>query len=436
MREEKVWELTVIGGGASGMSAAISYQKCLSRNGEKKASVLILEKNDRVGKKVLATGNGRCNLSNRDMAMEHFHSHQEEFPERVLSLIPQKETLAFLGELGILTVNEDNKLFPMSKNAASVVDAFRFALETDQITVETSSVVEEVRRVDAVGQKKLFRLTLQDGTKIFSHALIVACGGACAPSLGTTGDGYKILSSLGHKVYAPKPSIVQITTDSAVPRALSGMRMDCDLSLLCSGEVVARQFGEVLFADYGLSGPAVFQVSGEVSRRIRKGKLSAPMQVSLCLFDDETCLTLKEELSSRRKTFSDRPLEQLLLSVLPMKIGNMILKTALNRPLSLPISSLSDKDIDQIIYTMTHWVFPVSGTRSLEYAQTTIGGASCEEFSSDTMESKLVPDLYACGEVLDVDGDCGGYNLQWAFSSGILAGRSAAERFQEDDDAN
>ncbi len=436
MRDEKVWDLTVIGGGASGMSAAIFFQKCLSRKEVKNASVLILEKNDRVGKKVLATGNGRCNLSNQDMAMAHFHSHQEEFPVKVLSLIPQKETLAFLGDLGILTVNEGNKLFPMSKNASSVVDAFRFALEMNQITVETSAIVEEVRRVEAVGQKKIFSITLSDGRKIFSHALIVACGGACAPSLGTTGDGYKILSSLGHKVYAPKPSIVQITTDTSVPRALSGMRLDCDLSLLCSGEVVARQFGEVLFADYGLSGPAVFQVSGEVSRRIKKGKLSAPMQVSLCLFDEKTCCTLKEELLLRRKTFSERPLEQLLLSILPVKIGNMILKTALNRPLSLPISSLSEKDIDQILYTMTHWVFPVTGTRSLEYAQTTIGGASCEEFSSETMESKLVPDLYACGEVLDVDGDCGGYNLQWAFSSGILAGRSAASKFQEGNDAN
>ena len=436
MREEKVWDLTVIGGGASGMCSAISYQKCFSQRGEKKASVLILEKNDRVGKKVLATGNGRCNLSNRDMDLSHFHSHQEEFPQKVLSLITQKETLAFLGDLGILTVNEGNKLFPMSKNASSVVDAFRFALETNEITVETSAVVEEVRQVEAVGEKKLFRITLQDGRKIFSHAMIVACGGACAPALGTTGDGYKILSSLGHKVYAPKPSIVQITTDTSVPRALSGMRLDCDLSLLCSGEVVARQYGEVLFADYGLSGPAVFQVSGEVSRRIRKGKLSVPMQVSLCLFDDETCATLKEELKLRRNTFSDRPLEQLLLSILPMKIGNMILKISLNRPLSLPISSLSEKDIDQILYTMSHWVFQVTGTRSLEYAQTTIGGASVEEFHSDTMESKLVPDLYACGEVLDVDGDCGGYNLQWAFSSGILAGRSAAGKFLEDSDAN
>ena len=436
MREEKVWDLTVIGGGASGTCSAISYQKCFFQRGEKKASVLILEKNDRVGKKVLATGNGRCNLSNQDMDLSHFHSHQEEFPQKVLSLIPQKETLAFLGDLGILTVNEGNKLFPMSKNASSVVDAFRFALESNEITVETSAVVEEVRQVEAVGEKKLFRITLQDGRKIFSHAMIVACGGACAPALGTTGDGYKILSSLGHKVYAPKPSIVQITTDTSVPRALSGMRLDCDLSLLCSGEVVARQYGEVLFADYGLSGPAVFQVSGEVSRRIRKGKLSVPMQVSLCLFDDETCATLKEELKLRRNSFSDRPLEQLLLSILPMKIGNMILKISLNRPLSLPISSLSEKDIDQILYTMSHWVFQVTGTRSLEYAQTTIGGASVEEFHSDTMESKLVPDLYACGEVLDVDGDCGGYNLQWAFSSGILAGRSAAGKFLEDSDAN
>ncbi len=209
-------------------------------------------------------------------------------------------------------------------------------------------------------------------------------------------------------------------------KALSGLRLDCELTLTADGNVVAEQYGEVLFTDYGLSGPAVLQVSGEVSRRMRKDRLTVPVKVSLRLFDEKTLLSIEEELMERRRTFASRPSEQFLLSILPQKIGAMLLKSALERPMSLPVSTITDGDIKKILSTMRSWNFQVLGTRSLEQAQTTIGGADCAEFSEETLESKLVSGLFACGEVLDVDGDCGGYNLTWAFASGILAGRSAA----------
>lgn len=436
MPEDKCFDLIVIGGGASGMSASIAYQQAVSEASGSLSNVLIIEKNDRVGKKVLATGNGRCNLSNRDMSILHFHSHRQDFPDEVLKRVGQLDTLSFMENLGVLTVAEGDKLFPMSKQASSVVDAFRFALSEYQIEVALSAQVDDIRFVEAVGSKKLFRISLVDGRRYFGNRVIVACGGACAPSLGTTGDGYRLLSSLGHKVYAPKPSIVQILTDTSSTRVLDGQRIECELTLTCDSQVVATQFGEVLFTDYGISGPAAFQVSGEVARRVRKGQLSVPVQISLCLFDKETIVTLKEELIRRINELSDRPVEQLLLAILPAKIASTVLKCALNRPLSLPISSISINDVDRILSVMQAWTFKVTGTRSLEYAQTTIGGASCDEFQFETMESLLVPGLYGCGEVLDVDGDCGGYNLQWAFSSGILAGRSAARSFLEGIHAN
>lgn len=432
MNEERILDVIVIGGGASGMCAAIAYQQTCLAEKQTYGDVLILEKNERVGKKVLATGNGRCNLSNQDMSMYHFHSHREDFPETVLQYVGQFDTLSFMEEMGVLTVAEGDKLFPMSKQASSVVDAFRSALHENQIEVATSSVVEEIKKVDAVGSQQLFRLTLTDGRKYFSRSVVMACGGACAPALGTTGDGYRLLASLGHKVYAPKPSIVQLLTESTVTRALDGLRLECDLSLICEGIVIASQFGEVLFTDYGLSGPAAFQVSGEVSRRMRKGQLSVPMQVSLSLFDEDTIQVLRGELSRRLEAFSNRTIEQLLISILPGKIAAMLLKTALNRPLTLPISTLTASDLEKVLGVMQNWTFKVTGTRSLEYAQTTIGGASCDEFDPHTMESLLASRLYGCGEVLDVDGDCGGYNLQWAFSSGILAGRSAAKKHLEE----
>lgn len=428
--EQKKWELIVIGAGASGMTAAIVFQKIRILSGKEKGSVLILEKNERVGKKVLTTGNGRCNLSNKDMSLSHFHSHDTDFPGIVLANVTPMACLSFLGEIGIFTTSEGDKLFPMSKTAASVVDAFRYAMDDLDIEIATDASVADVVK------EQFFTVSCEDGRTFSSDLLIIACGGACASYTGTTGDGYRWLSKLGHKVFAPKPSIVQLLTENSVTKALSGLRLDCDLTLTADGDVIAEQYGEVLFTDYGLSGPAVLQVSGEVSRRIRKDRLMVPVRVSLRLFDEKTLSGIEEELKERRKTFALRPTEQFLLSILPQKIGAMLLKSALERPLSLPVSTLTDADIKKILSTMRSWNFQVLGTRSLEQAQTTIGGADCAEFSEETLESKIVSGLFACGEVLDVDGDCGGYNLTWAFASGILAGRSAALLLSDNEEAS
>ena len=281
--------------------------------------------------------------------------------------------------------------------------------------------------MSGISKEGVFLITCLDENEYRAERVVISCGGACAPSLGTTGDGYRWLASLGHRVYAPKPSIVQLVTENTVTKALAGLKLDAGFSLVSDGECIAEQFGEVLFTAYGLSGPAVFQVSGEVSRRMKKGKLTVPVKACLRLFNDAELAAVFEELERRRETMADRPVEQILLSILPAKIAALLLKTALNRPLSVPISSLSEEDLRRIRNTMCSWEFEVLGTQSLENAQTTIGGADCEEFSDSTLESKLVEGLYCCGEVLDVDGDCGGYNLQWAFSSGILAGEASAE---------
>ncbi|MBR3058378.1 MAG: aminoacetone oxidase family FAD-binding enzyme [Clostridiales bacterium] len=416
-----IWDLIIIGGGASGMSAAVSYQKMHMDRMNSYGQVLVLEKNDRVGKKVLATGNGRCNLSNKDMALTHFHSHETAWAESVLRLVDSESVLTFLGEIGIPVASEGNKIFPMSKSASSVVDAFRFAMKECNVSLETDAEVESIEKTEDI-----FSVYTKNGNAFFSNHIIVACGGACAPSLGTTGDGYKWLNKFGHKVFAPKPSIVQVVTDNSVTKTLSGLKLDCDLSLNSKDMLLAHQYGEVLFTDYGLSGPAVFQVSGVVSRYNRKNGLSIPMTISLKLFNDEELRLIRVEIGRRISAWGERTLDQLLIGILPGKIASMLLKSALARPLSILIATLSNEDIEKIVKTLKAWKFEVIGTKSLEFAQTTIGGADVSEFSYETMESNLVPGLFACGEVLDVDGDCGGYNLTWAFASGILAGRSVA----------
>ena len=428
-RDQTIPDLLVIGAGASGMTAAIAFQNKLLSEGKPLGRVVILEKNERVGKKVLTTGNGRCNLSNKDMSLSHFHSHSSDFPGKVLSLVTPLDCLAFLEEIGIVTAAEGDKLFPMSKTASSVVDCFRYRMDELKIETVENAVVTEI-----VSDGTL-KVVCEDQREFSARKIIIATGGACAAYTGSSGDGYRWLHDFGHKVYAPKPSIVQLLTENSVTKALSGLRLDADVSLICDGHVIASQYGEVLFTDYGLSGPAVFQVSGEVSRRMKKDRLPVPMKVSLRLFDEETLSCIRGELELRRESFSSRTIDQLLLSILPQKIGVMLVKSALERPMGLPVSALSDADINRILNTMRSWNFQVLGTRSLEYAQTTIGGADCDEFSSDTLESSKVEGLFACGEVLDVDGDCGGYNLTWAFSSGILAGRSAAEQILSESEA-
>lgn len=421
MSEQAVWDLIIIGGGASGMSAAISFQKmCLDRLG-RYGRVLVLEKNDRVGKKILASGNGRCNLSNHDMALTHYHSHHVSWVESVFRLVDSESVLTFLSDIGIPITSEGNKIFPMSKSSASVVDAFRFAMKESEVALESDFEAETIEKSDDI-----FHITGKDGRVFDGYHVIISCGGACAPNLGTTGDGYKWLARFGHKVYAPKPSIVQLVTDNSVTKALSGLKLDCDLSLNSKDMLLAHQYGEVLFTDYGLSGPAVLQVSGVVSRHNKKSGLTIPLTISLKLFNDEELRSIRAEIGRRISAWGERTLDQLLIGILPGKISSMLLKTALARPLSILIATLSNEDIETIVKTLKAWKFEVLGTKSLEFAQTTIGGAEVTEFSSETMESKLVPGLYACGEVLDVDGDCGGYNLTWAFASGILAGRSIA----------
>ena len=357
---EKILDLIVIGGGASGMAAAIAFQKYYSEMTEEKASVLILEKNDRVGKKILASGNGRCNLSNQDMSMNHFHSQNRAFPQEVLNRITPSFVLNFLLELGIPTVNEGQKVFPMSKTSSSVVDAFRYSLDEYEIQVEYESSVESIVR-----EEKLFRVTCTDSGSFVSRSVIVACGGACAPTLGTTGDGYRWLHDFGHKVYAPKPSIVQLVTDNSVTKALSGLKLDAEVSLSSNDMMLAHQRGEVLFTDYGLSGPAILQISGVVSRYVVKKQLTVPMTVSLKLFDDAELQNIRFEIGKRISLFGQRTLDQLLLGILPGKIGNMLLKTALQRPLSILIATLSNVDIEKIVRTLKDWKFTVLGTKSL-----------------------------------------------------------------------
>lgn len=413
-------DLIVLGGGAAGMTAAIAAARALRGT----ATVLLLEHGQRVGKKLLTTGNGRCNLTNLQPLSGHYHG-DARFAHAVLGRFPPRESIRFLESFGLLCrEEEEGRVYPYSGQAAAVLDLLR--LELDRLGVRQLC---EYQPQHIERQKDGFRLFCQEGV-LSCRRLIVATGGKSAASTGSDGSGHLLLKGLGHTVTKLFPALTQIKTDPAVMRPLKGLRCPGAVTLLADSRPVRREEGEIQFAENGLSGICVFQLSrlsGEFfTLRTVNGKPAKKIALSLDLMPEWEERALLDLLSARRNTRPELLLEQFLTGMLNKRVGQALLKAAGCAPLSRPCSSLTDQELSRIASLLKGWEFLPTGISPWNIAQVTAGGAVCGEFSPQTMESKKIRGLYAAGEVLDVDGDCGGFNLQWAWSSGLLAGQSAA----------
>ncbi len=398
--------IAVIGGGASGLTAAIFAAA--------KANVVVYERLPRVGKKLLATGNGRCNLSNASEALsEHLHGDRG-FIGAVLASFGRERTLAFFDEIGVPTrQGDEGKLYPYSLQASAVLDALRFeaAARGAEFRVDT-----EITSIRAKGQNFLLN------EKLYAERVIIAAGGAASPALGGGNAGHMLLRALGHRLTPLYPSIVQLKTDAAQTRSLEGIKLEGRLTLLGVKGTIARAEGELLFTSYGLSGPPALQISREASVRLGKEELRVSIDFLQLLEEDK----LAELLAERAGRHKERAIEALFLGLLPARAGLLLCKAA-DLPLKAPQSALTRADAVRLAALTKAFTVAVTGTRGFADAQATVGGAELGQFDAKTLESRVVRGLYACGEVLDVDGDCGGYNLQWAWSSGAVAGMSAAE---------
>lgn len=395
-------KVLIIGGGASGMMAALTAAEDSSNQ------VTLLERQSRVGRKLLATGNGRCNLSNVHAGPGHYHGAAPSFADRALAFFPVDDTLAFFRSLGLWTVTEPSgKIYPFSDQANSVVDVLRFALEQRGVDVrcgcEVTGVSKKARGYNVRTAEQTF----------FCDRLILACGGMAGGKLGGTDWGYRLLGSMGHTVTPLQPSLVQMKTDTTLTRSLKGVRADAGITLKQEGRTVAVNQGEIQFTDFGVSGPAIFELSRQVDRQ------------SLLLLDllrpwEETFI--QAALEERCVQFPDLPSEELLTGMLHNRLGKVVLKAS---GIQLPeaLGQLDRDTLHRIAHTAKYFPLTVTGVMSMDQAQVTAGGILTSEFRSDTLESRLCPGLFATGEVLDIDGDCGGYNLQWAWSSGRLAGK-------------
>ena len=397
----------IIGGGAAGMAAALAASEY------ENAQIILMERQARLGKKLSATGNGRCNLSNLHANEGGYHGDEPGFHEYALSQYPPAETLEWFSGLGLYTVTEPSgKVYPYSDQANSVVDVLRFSLNCFNTQVLTDFEVMKVKKAGDV-----FSVTSKDQTLEFDK-LIIACGGLAGTKLGGTMAGYKLLRSFGHKCTKLRPTLVQVKTSWPGVSALKGVRANCHAAIYHNGQLHRESVGEIQFTEFGLSGPVIY----EISRDACQG--SGDWECVLDFLPDLPAEMLHRALMAKRN--SNLNAEDLFTGILHNRLGRVIVKEAGIRA-NLAISELHERQIEDAISLAKDFRVTLTEPLGMDAAQVTAGGIVTNEFDPTTMESRLVPGLYACGEVLDVDGDCGGYNLQWAWSSGRLAGFSAGK---------
>ena len=396
--------VVIIGGGASGLMAALTAAE------DKNNHVILLERQQRIGRKLLATGNGRCNLTNTGAATENYHGEDPAFARHALEKFTPADTLRFFHGLGLLTVTEyGGRVYPLSNSANSVLDVLRLALDRAGVEQRTACPARELRR-----EKEGFTVVTDAGS-LRADKLIVACGGAAGGKLGGVTDGYELLKALGHKRTGLYPALVPVHTAAEYPRALKGVRVQGALRLTGGGAALAESRGEIQFTETGVSGPAVF----DISRAASTGGEGLRLHMDLLPQDEKEVFAL---LRKRREEYPELDAAELFTGMLHNRLGRMLVKYA-GIPAGQPLGGLDDAALGRLAAAAKDFSLDVTGTGGLDSAQVTAGGIRTAGVNPETLESWFVPGLFLCGEVLDVDGDCGGYNLQWAWASGRLAGR-------------
>lgn len=400
-------DISVVGGGAAGLVAAIAA----ARSG---ACVSVHERNDRVGKKILATGNGRCNLTNVDLDQKFFHCPEPGFVATVLGEVTLTDTLEFFAGLGVEVSEESGRCYPRSMQAASVLDVLRHESERLEIKLLTGSRVSAVRR-----ERLGFSLHTAEGQVSLARNVIIATGGKAAPKFGSTGDGLGLAESLGHSIVTPIPALAGLKLDAEYLPGLAGVRLLATVSLPGIG---MPRYGEVIFTPYGISGIPVLDLTAGAARVLAE---NSPAELSLTLMPGEPS-AVNDYLTRRFAALGHKSALTALIGLLPKQLGPAVLKEAQVSSLHKPARDVSQQELQALARVLTDWRFPVRGISGWDQAQTTAGGVLTREIEPKNMSSRICPNLYFSGEVVDVHGDCGGYNLQWAWSSGLLAGRSAA----------
>lgn len=386
-------QVIIVGAGASGLMAAIQA----ARNG---AAVTVLEQNDRPGRKICATGNGRCNMTNLVQAEDTYRGTHPEFIKDALSQFTVRDTLKFFQELGICTTNRDGWIYPRSNQAQSVVDVLTMEARNLKVKLKTNQTVTGVSSAD--GHWNVHT----DGWTYTCDAVILA-NGSCASSVAGSGkSGYMIAENLGHSLIEPLPALTALKCSGNFFSGWSGVRTDGRVTLYVEGVPTTSQQGELQLTDYGISGIPVFQLSRYAIRAVHENKKA---ELSVNFFPELSRKDLEQYLEQRKKDCPYKNQKELLVGLFPEKLIRVL---------------CAQKNL---LTAVTDFRLPVKGGLSFEQAQVCSGGVDTSEVNSHTMESRLHKGLYFAGELLDIDGTCGGYNLQWAWSSGAAAGLFASK---------
>ncbi|MBT9157789.1 MAG: Ferredoxin--NADP reductase [Firmicutes bacterium] len=402
-----LYDLVVVGGGAAGIVAAI----VAARTG---ASVLILEKNEKLGKKLLATGNGRCNLGNDDLSLDNFVCHDLTAAKQVLERFGTAEAVQFFAGLGLVIVSEEGRWYPRTKQASSVLEVLQQELRQLRVEVITSSPVYAIVATDTG-----FTLTHKAGSQA-ARLVLLATGGMAAPQLGCSGDGYALAKACGHSILPPSPALVGLKIKSLYRKALSGLRVKAEVSI---PELNLSERGEIIFTDYGLSGIPVFDLTRQIGHR-----QGLTLRLRLA-YDEREEVLLGQFWRERIKHLAHKYIDEVLTGYLPQQLIVPVLREIGLAPKTLA-GQLPEECIARLCLLLWSWDFPIIGLNTWEQAQTTWGGIPLNEVDPATLTSHRQPGIFFAGEILDVHGRCGGYNLHWAFASGFVAAQAIARCHQ------
>lgn len=402
-----MYDVIIIGAGASGLMAAAAAAS-------KGARVALLEHKDDIGKKILATGNGRCNFTNTDMSVNKFHG-SKALIKNGLSQFNYSDTIRFFKKLGIPAYDNAGYIYPNSRQAASVVAAFRMELMRLHVDVKTGINITDIKPAD---DRTGYCIQTDKGS-FKSKRLIIACGLTASPKLGSDGSLFRQIEALGHHIQKPLPALCGFSCDGLNFKKITGVRCDATVASVIDGQMTEQNTGELQLADYGISGIPVFQISSLMSRALNKGQKVEVIIDFLPAFSDDE---LNGYIKDRSITTTDnRSLNEMLNGLL----NNKLLLELIHKSGVSPDKKgrlLTDDDCKSLTRSIKHTAVSVKKPRGLEFAQVCAGGIYTKEIDVRTLESKIHPGLYFCGELLDVDGICGGYNLQWAWTSGYIAG--------------
>lgn len=398
--------IAVIGGGAAGIMAAITAAR-------KGAKVTILEHKDRVGKKILMTGNGKCNLTNLSFSNLDYYSDEPEFCNQIFAQFSNQDTIAFFKEIGLLWKVKNNGVYPITEQASTVLDVLRMELAKSDVQVITEINIRKICK------REVFLITTSKGEFSFD-AIILACGGKANAQTGSDGSGYALAEQFGHHIIKPLPALVQLKCRENYYKAIAGVRCEAALSLYVENKLAASESGELQVTEYGISGIAVFQFSRLAAKAL---DIHKEVSVMIDFLPGLKLEELEEFVIALSKANPMKTVEEILTGVIHKKLLLMIMKQKGLKATEL-IAKIPNKKLLELLACMKNWTVSVKDTNPFSNAQVCSGGIDCAEIGAHCNSLK-VNGLFFAGEIMDVDGKCGGYNLQWAWSSGYVAGKSA-----------